>query len=58
MRHKTHSLPCSPLVLTPISLSQAKSKASDAITAIDAEMCYNVGVNAQLNAKEASTLAW
>ena len=38
--------------------SQAKSKASDAITAIDAEMCYNVGVSAQLNATEASTLAW
>jgi hypothetical protein len=38
--------------------SQAKAKVTDAITSIDGEHCYNVGVCAQLNNKEAETMAW
>ncbi len=37
---------------------QARSKVTDAITAIDGEQVYNVGLKAQLTNKEAETLAW
>lgn len=39
-------------------LEKAKRKVTDAITGLDSEQVYNVGLDATLNAKEAETLAW
>jgi phosphoribosylformylglycinamidine synthase len=39
-------------------LRKAKAKVTDAITSIDGEACYNIGLSAQLSPKEAETLAW
>ncbi|KAL6745568.1 CobB/CobQ-like glutamine amidotransferase domain-containing protein [Haematococcus lacustris] len=39
-------------------LHKAQAKVSDAITAIDCELCYNVSVTAPLSSKEAETLTW
>jgi phosphoribosylformylglycinamidine synthase len=37
---------------------QAQHKVSDAITSIDGELCYNVGLAAPLDAAEADKMAW
>ena len=39
-------------------LRKAKAKVTDAITSVDGEACYNIGLSAQLSSKEAETLAW
>lgn len=37
---------------------QVQAKATDIITSIDGEICYNVQLSEPLNPKEAETLAW
>jgi len=39
-------------------LRKAQTKVTDAITHIDAEQCFNVGVSAPLTAQEAETTSW
>jgi len=59
----THAHSCTSLPTTrtcshvPAS-QQAQHKVSDAITAIDGELCYNIALDTPLSAKEAGTLAW
>ncbi len=49
---------CRPCMTSSHARSQAKAKVTDAITSIDGEQCYNIGVSSQLTVKEAETLTW
>jgi hypothetical protein len=39
-------------------LLQVQHKVTDAITSIDGELCFNIGVAAPLDANEADKMAW
>lgn len=47
-----------PCCCHPSALLQVQHKVSDAITSIDGELCYNVGLAAPLDAAEAEKMAW
>lgn len=46
------------VVLLLLLVLQVQHKVSDAITSIDGELCFNIGVAAPLDANEADKMAW
>lgn len=46
---------CAPVVQCGV---QVQHKVTDAITSIDGELCFNIGVAAPLDANESEKMAW
>lgn len=48
---------CNPCIAAHARV-QAQNKVTTAITGIDSEQCYNIGLSAPLTDKEAETMTW